>query len=123
MLPANLEDFGRCILADNKLAALSLEAGEVLPTGDILELSAQVYGFHMSIALASRGFDRIEQHRQLWNSAHKVFVSVLSIWNLAPGDGELLGAHRRLLAHLEATSADRIEIYSVSATERGSFRA
>jgi hypothetical protein len=70
------------------------------------------------VSIQSRGFDSIDVHRRLWQQAADFFHDAASIWQAIPLNGELLAAHRQLLAELFELSRDRVEFYSVSESER-----
>jgi hypothetical protein len=110
MLPSHIEDFARSFLCDNRLAALSCEAGEVIPPRDIIDLAAQVQSFYFALHLHSHSLEEIREHRELWLEAAKFFEAACRIWSDAPLDGELLSFHRALLVHLREVSADRAQL-------------
>jgi hypothetical protein len=123
MLPRHIEDFARSFLADNRLAALACEAGEVIPPREVIELSAQVQGLYFALHLHCQGLEEIRQYQKLWLEAAKFYESACGIWAEVPLDGELLFYHRALLVHLRDLCADRAQLYSVCAADRALYRS
>ena len=51
----------------------------------------------------------MKKHRILWQKAAQFFEDAIAIWQSVPSNGELLDAHRQLLAELCALARDRVE--------------
>jgi hypothetical protein len=116
--PSELQAFASEALFDQKMAALSVEAGEKLSFQTAIQLGAEAEAIYMLTGLEGRGLDLIEQHRALWKSTLDFYETAVSIWKPVSADGELLRAHRQLLAQLCELARDRVEFYSVSAAKR-----
>src|SRR6266478_2106525 len=98
MLPSHIEDFARSFLSDNRLAALSCEAGEVIPLRDVIDLAAQVQGFYFALHLHCQGLEEIRQYRAAWLQVAEFFAAAGRIWlNTCLATGKLLSYHRALL--------------------------
>jgi len=123
MLPSHIEDFARGCLADNRLAVLALDAGEVVGPEDVIHQASEAQAIHMLLTLHCRSLSHIEECKKLWKTALTFYDAACKIWALAPQDGKLLASHRHLLAHLHETARDRVEFYTLSPTERSNYRA
>jgi hypothetical protein len=119
MLPSHI---ARGCLADNRMAAISLDAGEPIAPADIIHLDSEAQAIHMTIALQCRDFEAIEEYRRLWSAAHEFFDAACRVWAEAPQDGELLASHRALLEHLRETSRDQVDFYTISECDRATYR-
>jgi hypothetical protein len=122
MLPSHIEDFARGCLVDNRLAAMSLEAHEVIAPALVIQLAAEAQALYMTVALACRNFERPLEYRLLWVGAHEFFDAACRIWADAPLDGELLASHRALLEHLRETSRDQVEFYTLTPGDRFAYQ-
>jgi hypothetical protein len=100
------------------MAALAAEAGESLSLQTVIQLSTELEALYTLVGFESRSLASIDAHRCLWRQAVDFFQDAASIWQAIPIDGELLAAHRQLLAQLLELSRDRVEFYSVSESER-----
>jgi hypothetical protein len=121
---SDLQTFARQALCDQKMAALSVAAGESPSLQNIVQLSAEMEAIYMLTSLEARGLDLIPQHHELWKRAHDFFAAAVAIWESVPvsADGELLRAHRRELERLADITKDRVEFYTFSESERRDHR-
>ena len=63
----------------------------------------------------------MKKHRILWQKAAQFFEDAIAIWQSVPSNGELLDAHRQLLAELSKLARDRVEFYTLT-DERRDYR-
>jgi hypothetical protein len=117
--PADVDDFVRESLSDNKLVVLELECGQNLSPKTIIQLAGEALALYALLSLEGRNLQLIKEHRGLWQKAAQFFEDALEIWQTVPINGELLNAHLQLLTELCALSRDRVEFYSVSGERRG----
>jgi hypothetical protein len=120
--PDDVDDFARESLCDNRMATMSVEAGQKLSLQTVIQLSAQAEAIYILASLESRGLDLVEQHRALWQSTSEFFDAALAIWESVPTDGELLCAHRRELKRLAEITKDRLQFYSEVGDDRRDYR-
>jgi hypothetical protein len=122
LLPTQIEDFIRECLVDNRMTAMSLQAGKVIAPAEVIYLSSEVQALHLTVALQCRGLESIKQYRSLWSAAHEFFDAACRIWADAPQDGELLASHRTLLEHLRAMARDQVEFYTIDQSDRAAYQ-
>jgi len=116
--PADVDDFLRESLCDNRLAALELEASQSLSVKTVIQLASEAQALYILLSLQGRSLERVEEHRILWQKAARFFEDAIAVWQSIRVKGELFDAHRQLLAELLELSRDRVEFYSVSESER-----
>jgi hypothetical protein len=116
--PADVDDFLRESLSDNKLAVFELESGQNLPPQTVIQLAGEAQALYVLLSLQGRSLEQVKEHRLLWQKAAQFFADAIAIWQAVSVNGELLDAHRLLLAQLLELSRDRVEFYSVSESER-----
>jgi hypothetical protein len=118
---ADVDDFLRESLCDNKLAALELESDQNLSVQTVIQLAGEAQALYVLLSLQGRSFEPMKQHRVLWQKGAQFFEDAIAIWQSVPSNGELLDAHRQLLAELSKLARDRVEFYTLT-DERRDYR-
>jgi hypothetical protein len=123
MLAANIEDFLRCSLCDNRLAALSVQQGEELALKDVIDLASQAKSVYFTLSLHCRGLETIPEYRTLWIKAAEFFDQLCRIWSEVFVDSERVDTYRCLLTHLRDISIERVLFYTIPSSDRSTYRA
>jgi hypothetical protein len=85
-----VEELAFGLKIDNALMAQAIAAGEQVTLTQTLELVAAARALFNTVALASRGFDRVQDCYKLWLSTRDQFDQLCRIWDDVPQNGELI---------------------------------
>jgi hypothetical protein len=117
-----LSEFSTGWTCDNGMAGMSIRAGEPVDPSELLELSAGAKALFSLATLAGRRHDRISDVHKLWVDMFEVFRKALAAWTGVPTDRDpMLLFYRKQLERLCELAAFRLDLYSVSQSERLTF--
>lgn len=83
-----IQEFGFSLPADSGLLRASVIAGEPIDQTEVLSLAAIAQSLFVSTTLESRMLNRVEDCRQLWSDAARLFDELCDSWVSVPEFGE-----------------------------------
>jgi hypothetical protein len=117
-----LQDFALSVSLDSGLLRQSIAAGEQIPPAEILSLAAAIQGIYISVTLESRQIDRVRDCYLLWSELAQLLDELCASWtDVASDDPNVVWLRGRLQHYLEL-ARHRVELYSVSESERRKFQ-
>lgn len=117
-----LQDFALSVSLDSGLVRQSIAVGEQISPAEILSLAAAIEAIYISVTLESRQMDRVRDCHLLWSELAQLLGELCASWtDVASDDPNVVWLRGRLQHYLELTR-DRVELYSVSESERRKFQ-
>jgi hypothetical protein len=117
-----LQDFALSVSLDSGLLRQSIAAGEQIPPAEILSLAAVIEAIYISVTLESRQMDRVRDCYLSWSELAHLLGELCASWTDVASDDPNVVWLRDRLQHYRELARDRVELYSVSESERREFQ-
>jgi hypothetical protein len=113
-----IQEFAFSLPADSYLLRAQVTAGEPIDQAEVLSLMAIAQSLFVSTTLESRTLNRVDDCRQLWTEAARLFSELCDSWaGIESADPQFKWLRGRL-EHYQSLCEDRESLYSISERER-----
>jgi hypothetical protein len=107
---------------DNAMMVTAIRAGESVDPGELIELCSGARTLFNLVTLVSRSLDRVSDCRRTWTDALETFREAQDAWIGVPtGHDPLLRFYLLQLERLNELATSRVDLYSISQSERVAF--
>jgi hypothetical protein len=121
MSSAVIDEFRFSLPLDNGLLIADVKNGVPINSAEILSLSAIAEALYVTVAITSRGLGQIRQCFELWRDATALFSELSDSWTDVGSNDPQIRWMRGELQRLEELCRDRVELYSITESDRREF--